>query len=248
MDRASALRAEGCWFESSLGSAAVLGRPVSAGRPLFLRYIAALAPSNLTVRGRPGSGWRCRPSARTCAWFPAPRAGRALHDLQAPRAAASRFEEFQEQREDGPDRQVDVRLPHRFHGDLAGRTPCLSRTSWGIRLHVAILKQVGTYSPWPYKHLPDDDKRFQVLLGRRVGKPDKKWQTRVRREFGDRLREIRLAAKMSQEKLALECGLDRSYVGQVERGERNLSLENIHKLATALGIEPWHLLFPSTRS
>lgn len=64
------------------------------------------------------------------------------------------------------------------------------------------------------------------------------WKLEVRRAFGVRLREVRHAAGLSQEELALHCGLDRSYVGQIERGERNLSLENIHKLAGALGIEP----------
>ncbi len=40
----------------------------------------------------------------------------------------------------------------------------------------------------------------------------------------------------SQEEFALHAGLDRSYLGSVERGERNISLENISVLATALGV------------
>jgi len=67
---------------------------------------------------------------------------------------------------------------------------------------------------------------------------------RIRQEFGERLRELRHIRGTSQEELALRCGLDRSYVGQVERGERNLSLENIHKLAHALDVEPYVLLLP----
>jgi len=54
--------------------------------------------------------------------------------------------------------------------------------------------------------------------------------------FGKRVRELRKKKGLSQEGLALESGLDRSYVGGVERGERNISLENIGKLATALGV------------
>ena len=51
--------------------------------------------------------------------------------------------------------------------------------------------------------------------------------------FGRRVRELRKAKGMSQEALALEAGLDRSYVGGVERGERNISLHNIGRLAQA---------------
>jgi transcriptional regulator with XRE-family HTH domain len=47
---------------------------------------------------------------------------------------------------------------------------------------------------------------------------------------------------MTQEQLALAADLDRSYVGQVERGERNVALVNIAKLAGALGIPPSTLL------
>jgi transcriptional regulator with XRE-family HTH domain len=58
-----------------------------------------------------------------------------------------------------------------------------------------------------------------------------------REAFGSRLRELRIARGLSQEDLAHEAGLDRSYVGGVERGQRNVSLDNIHKLAEALGVD-----------
>ncbi|MDT5120670.1 MAG: hypothetical protein QOC96_152 [Acidobacteriota bacterium] len=63
-------------------------------------------------------------------------------------------------------------------------------------------------------------------------------------EFGARLRELRNSAGLTQEALALNSGIDRSYVGQVERGERNISLENIVKLANGLGVAPYKLLEP----
>lgn len=60
--------------------------------------------------------------------------------------------------------------------------------------------------------------------------------------FGRRLRVIRKGAGLSQEELARRADLDRSYVGQVERGERNITLLNICKLAGALGVPVGRLL------
>jgi transcriptional regulator with XRE-family HTH domain len=60
--------------------------------------------------------------------------------------------------------------------------------------------------------------------------------------FGRRLRELRRGVGLSQEELADLAGLDRSYVGGVERGERNISLENICKLAAAMEVPPKTLL------
>lgn len=56
----------------------------------------------------------------------------------------------------------------------------------------------------------------------------------VLREFGQRVRSAREARGWSQEDLAEKARLDRTYVGGVERGERNLALLNVNKLAVAL--------------
>ena len=65
---------------------------------------------------------------------------------------------------------------------------------------------------------------------------------RHRRAFGDRVRELRSAAGLSQEALADVAGLHRTYVGSVERGERNISLDNIYALAKALKVPASSLL------
>lgn len=58
----------------------------------------------------------------------------------------------------------------------------------------------------------------------------------ILKRFGLRVRELRKAAGHSQEAFADKCGLDRTYVGGIERGERNLSLRNIEGIAKTLGI------------
>jgi DNA-binding XRE family transcriptional regulator len=59
----------------------------------------------------------------------------------------------------------------------------------------------------------------------------------IQKHFGERVRELRKQKGLSQEALALACDLDRTYIGGVERGERNISLVNIHKIAEALGMK-----------
>ena len=56
----------------------------------------------------------------------------------------------------------------------------------------------------------------------------------ILQRFGDRVRTLRKESGWSQEEFADECGLDRTYVGGIERGERNLALRNIEKIAIAL--------------
>lgn len=54
--------------------------------------------------------------------------------------------------------------------------------------------------------------------------------------FGKRVRELRKSRGYSQESFAAECGLDRTYLGGIERGERNVALRNIGAIADALRI------------
>ncbi len=63
----------------------------------------------------------------------------------------------------------------------------------------------------------------------------------VLKRFGDNVRATRSAQKISQEELAAKAGIDRTYMGGVERGERNLGLLNLARIAKALGVSPAHL-------
>lgn len=63
----------------------------------------------------------------------------------------------------------------------------------------------------------------------------------IRDNFGARLRALRVHAKLTQEEVAFRADMDRSYVGQVERGEVNISLDNIQKLARGLRVKPGEL-------
>jgi transcriptional regulator with XRE-family HTH domain len=69
-----------------------------------------------------------------------------------------------------------------------------------------------------------------------------KFALAIQRRFGERVRAVRKQKGLSQEALALACDLDRTYVGGVERGERNISLVNIHKISSALGVKAKDLL------
>ena len=59
----------------------------------------------------------------------------------------------------------------------------------------------------------------------------------VQKKFGHRLREMRQEQSLTQEELAHKAGLNRTYIGDIERGEKNLTLESISRLASALGVK-----------
>jgi transcriptional regulator with XRE-family HTH domain len=68
----------------------------------------------------------------------------------------------------------------------------------------------------------------------------------IRTRFGARVRQLRNGRGWSQEELADRAGLHRTYVGSIERGEQNLSLVNIEKLAATLGVSLAELFAPFT--
>jgi transcriptional regulator with XRE-family HTH domain len=67
-------------------------------------------------------------------------------------------------------------------------------------------------------------------------------RTPVRIAFGKIIREKRLVLGLSQEKLAEKANLHTNYVGSVERGERNIAIENIYALSNALECSPKDLM------
>jgi transcriptional regulator with XRE-family HTH domain len=66
--------------------------------------------------------------------------------------------------------------------------------------------------------------------------------------FAVNVRRLRVSAGLSQEALADRAGLHRTYVSSIERGERNVAIENIFRLATALGVDPRELLAPEKKT
>jgi len=67
-------------------------------------------------------------------------------------------------------------------------------------------------------------------------------QSEAHAAVGNAIRAIRNETGVSQEAFAFKCGLDRSYFGAVERGERNVSLTNLLKITRSLGVSPSELL------
>ena len=62
--------------------------------------------------------------------------------------------------------------------------------------------------------------------------------TSTRILLGKNIRALRQARELSQEELAARAHIDRTYVSSVERGRRNVAIDNIHRIAAALAVEP----------
>lgn len=59
----------------------------------------------------------------------------------------------------------------------------------------------------------------------------------IQKHFGSKIRSLRKEKGISQEELAFRSGLHRTYISDIERGARNVSLKNIEKIAKALGVK-----------
>jgi transcriptional regulator with XRE-family HTH domain len=64
----------------------------------------------------------------------------------------------------------------------------------------------------------------------------------LRRVLAENVRRLRAAKELSQEELAHDCGLHRTYVGSIERGERNITISSLEVIAKALGVSVADLL------
>ena len=69
----------------------------------------------------------------------------------------------------------------------------------------------------------------------------------MQREFGQRLREARIAAGITQQELASRIGMQRSHLSEIESGQQNVTLRSMTALAQALGLQIQVLLAPAPR-
>jgi len=64
----------------------------------------------------------------------------------------------------------------------------------------------------------------------------------IKQKLGKRIKDLRVEQGFSQEELAGKSLLHRTYISDIERGERNVSIENVERIAKALNIDPSELL------
>lgn len=64
----------------------------------------------------------------------------------------------------------------------------------------------------------------------------KQFMVDIQKQLGNRIRELRIKKGFSQEKLSFKCNLHRTYISDIERGSRNVSLKNIKIIASALDV------------
>jgi transcriptional regulator with XRE-family HTH domain len=79
-----------------------------------------------------------------------------------------------------------------------------------------------------------------VTEGPRTAVPPPRWSGG--RALAKNMRRLRAARGLSQEALAYECGMNRTYLSGVERSERNVSIDMVARIAKGLKVDPWKLL------
>lgn len=67
---------------------------------------------------------------------------------------------------------------------------------------------------------------------------------KLAKALGERIRTQRKTCRISQDALALACSIDRSYMGRIERGEVNITVEKLYRIASMLSCNPASLLPP----
>ena len=80
--------------------------------------------------------------------------------------------------------------------------------------------------------------REQLLNGSSISETDQEIHTYL----GENVRQRRKALRLTQEAFAERCGLHRTYVGAIERGERNITLSTLSCIAAALNVRPQSLI------
>jgi ribosome-binding protein aMBF1 (putative translation factor) len=110
-----------------------------------------------------------------------------------------------------------------------------------ISTYPAILKTVGA----DHKGRKGESGEMETMtseVAHVFGRPrgnkteDAEMNNDLERQFGERIKHLRISVSMSQEELSFRSGLHRNYISDVERGRRNISLKALNKLAKGLGI------------
>lgn len=131
---------------------------------------------------------------------------------------------------------LDFKQPPQRHLGAAHRCPTHAIRADAANLAAAVARALGRY-------LSSVDAKSSGLKGGGVKAPP----SELRKTVAENVRRQRNGLALSQEALAAEAGLRRTYIGAIERAERNLSLDNLERLATALQVPPHALLQRSVK-
>jgi len=135
---------------------------------------------------------------------------------------------------------LDLRLPDRdgveLLRELRARYPGMKViviTAYGEREKLGLIRELS----YAYLEKPLDLERTLALIDRAVGLPEPGDSfAEVIQALGARIRELRRSRGLTQEGLHRRTGLPQSYISDLERGKRNISLKNLYRLARALDV------------